>query len=135
MAKTNFCYEQVALQNRIGQTVLMWTGALTLGARTYVFVKSPTGALPRVFSKNAEHFVQQLVSRLGLKPGHFDMIEVRERGEASDLHRWRFQWVETSPLHGNCERVSSSQSEFLISVLTLGEPVKLDINAPVEQVA
>jgi len=120
MTQTNL-FEEVVLDNRLGQAVILGVKLLAMESRDYLFLNAPKSAPSSLIAKNAEHFAHQLVNRFELEPKTVDFIEIREQADAPELLRWRFEWVGHSAHAARSQVVTkASQQEFLSSVLTQG---------------
>lgn len=104
----NPLFVDTSLSNRLGQGVRLGVCYLQYQGRDYVFVAAPTQQASSFVGKNAEPFAFQLREKFGLDARRFELIEVREAGDATQLFRWRFEWVGNSPLSARSEEINSA---------------------------
>lgn len=120
-------FTNLAVKNRLGQTIQLAVHHIKAFGREYIFVASADHhsssiVAKNVVAKNAEHFAFQLRERFRLDARRFEMIEVRGDVVMPNLWRWRFEWVGASPLSPRCEAISSpGQYLQLLSLLTLSD--------------
>lgn len=103
----NSLFVDTSLNNRLGQEVRLGVYHMQYQGRDYVFVAAPVQQASSFVGKNAEPFAFQLREKFGLDTRRFELIEVRETGEATELFRWRFEWVGNSPLSARSEEINS----------------------------
>lgn len=118
----NPVFVDTALHNRLGQEVRLGVCHCQFQGRDYVFVVAPTQFASSFVGKNAEPFAFQLRELFGLDARRFELIEVRDQGDATHLYRWRFEWVGNSPLSARSEEISSAG--LRASLLQLIDPAQ-----------
>lgn len=120
-------FNNLAVKNRLGQTIQLAVHHINAYGREYIFVTSPaqqsSSAIAKsLVAKNAEHFAFQLRERFRLDARRFEMIEVRGDMLMPSLWRWRFEWVGASPLSPRCEAITSpGQYLQLLSLLSVAD--------------
>lgn len=118
----NPVFVDTALHNRLGQEVRLGVFHSHFQGRDYVFVVAPSQQASSFVGKNAEPFAFQLRELFALDARRFELIEVRDQGDATHLYRWRFEWVGNSPLSARSEEITSPG--LRASLLQLIEPVE-----------
>lgn len=113
-----FPFDELVLQNRLGQKVQLQVANVTADSRDYVFALAPKRAVSSLVAKNAEYFASQLLLHFDLRPNRFDLIELRPREESAEWWRWRFQWVGSTPLDGRCQPVKSAAQQARLAALS-----------------
>ena len=103
----NPLFVDTSLNNRLGQEVRLGVCHFQYQGRDYVFVTAPTQQASSFVGKNAEPFAFQLREKFALDARRFELIEVRDTGDATRLLRWRFEWVGNSPLSARSEEINS----------------------------
>ncbi|OZY84330.1 hypothetical protein CBP51_14040 [Cellvibrio mixtus] len=103
----NSFFVETVLSNRLGQPVSLSVCHLQFQGRDYVLVVAPTQHASSFVGKNAEPFAFQLRERFDLDARRFELIEVRESTEGTQMYRWRFEWVGNSPLSARSEEITS----------------------------
>jgi hypothetical protein len=103
----NPSFVDMSLNNRLGQEVHLDVCHCQHQGRDYVFVAAPTQQASSFVGKNAEPFAFQLREKFVLDTRRFELIEVRDAGDATHLYRWRFEWVGNSPLSARSEEINS----------------------------
>jgi hypothetical protein len=120
-------FNNLAVKNRLGQTIQLPVYHIKALGREYVFVTSPVQnsssvVAKSIIAKNAEHFAFQLRERFHLDARRFEMIEVQGNMPVPVLWRWRFEWVGASPISPRCEAVTSpGQYLQLLSLLNVSD--------------
>ena len=121
----NSVFVDTALTNRLGQEVRLGVCHFQYQGRDYVLVAAPTQQASSFVGKNAEPFAFQLRERFALDARRFELVEVRDTGDATHLYRWRFEWVGNSPLSARSEEITSAGLRATL----------LQLMAPVQAVA
>jgi len=103
----NPLFVDIPLNNRLGQEVRLGVFHSLYQGRDYVFVAAPTQQASSFVGKNAEPFAFQLREQFALAARRFELVEVRDSGDATRLLRWRFEWVGNSPLSARSEEINS----------------------------
>jgi hypothetical protein len=103
----NSVFVDTPMTNRLGQSVNLGVCHFPYQGRDYVFVIAPTQHASSFVGKNAEPFAFQLREKFSLDARRFELIEVRETAGATQLYRWRFEWVGNSPLSARSEEITS----------------------------
>jgi hypothetical protein len=100
-------FSSLTLENRLGQSVELEVQHIQAFGREYVFVVALTQQVSSLVAKNAQHFAFQLRKFFQLDTRRFEMMELR--GDLSEpfIHRWRFEWVGSSPIAPRCELITS----------------------------
>lgn len=120
----NPLFVDMSLNNRLGQEVRLAVCHAQHQGRDYVFVAAPTQQASSFVGKNAEPFAFQLREKFLLDARRFELIEVRDAGDATHLYRWRFEWVGSSPLSARSEEINSpSLRATLLQLLDPSPPV------------
>jgi hypothetical protein len=119
----NPLFVDTALHNRLGQEVRLGVFHSHYQGRDYVFVIAPTQQASSFVGKNAEPFAFQLREKFALDARRFELIEVRDTGEATHLCRWRFEWVGNSPLSARSEDINSPS--LRATLLQLIDPAQI----------
>lgn len=120
-------FTNLAVKNRLGQTIQLAVHHIKAFGREYIFVASlaqhsSSIVAKNIVAKNAEHFAFQLRERFRLDARRFEMIEVQGDMSMPALWRWRFEWVGASPLSPRCEAISSpGQYLQLLSLLNVSD--------------
>ena len=114
----------LALENRLGQSIELAVNHIHEFGRDYVFVAALAQQASSLVAKNAEHFAFQLREFFKLDARRFEMIELRGDIATPGLWRWRFEWVGASPLSPKCELISSpaQQAQLLTLLSVTNEP-------------
>ncbi|RYZ85922.1 MAG: hypothetical protein EOO68_29525 [Moraxellaceae bacterium] len=114
----------IALENRLGQTVELAVNHVQSFGRDFVFVAALTHQASSLVAKNAEHFAFQLREYFDLDARRFEMIELRGNLATPELWRWKFEWVGSSPLTPKCELIIAEtlQTQFLNLINIPKEP-------------
>lgn len=121
MSTHKFSFEEISLENRLGQEVALGVKLINMSSRDYLFVQAPENSPSSLVAKNAEHFAHQLVRRFKLDPQKCDIVEMRPGSEGGDMLRWRFEWVGSSALAARSQNISKgSQRDFIFTVLAMG---------------
>ena len=103
----NPLFVDTALHNRLGQEVRLGVCHFHYQGRDYVFVMAPSQQASSFVGKNAEPFAFQLREKFALDARRFELVEVRDAGDATHLYRWRLEWVGNSPLSARSEEINS----------------------------
>ena len=112
-------FNNLTLENRLGQPVQLGVFHTYAFGREYVFVKSLVNHASSVVAKNAEHFAFQLRQLFNSDSRRFEMLELRGEPNSHTLHRWRFEWVGASPITPRAEVITSAaQQNQLLQLLS-----------------
>ena len=118
-------FNNLSLQNRLGQDVQLAVRHAQGFGREYVFVVAPTQQASSLVAKNAEHFAFQLRDIFNLDARRMELIEMRGDMDCLQLWRWRFEWVGHSPLSPRCEAVSATHQQSLLALLQIAQQPKV----------
>ncbi len=101
----NSLFVETVLTNRLGQPLTLSVCHVPFQGRDYFLVAAPAQYASSFVGKNAEPFAFQLREAYDVDARRFELVEVRESAEATQLVRWRFEWVGNSPLSARSEEI------------------------------